>query len=92
MILAIIGWILFGFTAGIVAKSIMPGKDGGGFILTTLLGIGGAITGGFLGNIFGYGINKVGDPGFVMSLLFAVLGSIFILAIFRLGSDELFNT
>ncbi len=88
MILAIIGWIFFGFTAGLIAKAVMPGKDGSGFIITTLLGIGGAVIGGFLGNLFGYGIQEVGGPGFIMSLLFAILGSLFLLAIYRLVSDK----
>lgn len=85
MILAIISWILFGLVVGLVAKFLMPGEDGGGIILTTLLGIGGAIIGGFLANIFGYGINEVGGPGFIMSLLLAIVGSILLLAIYRLG-------
>ncbi len=88
MFLAIMGWILFGFTTGLIAKVVMPGKDGGGFIVTTLLGIGGALIGGFLGNLFGYGIKEVGDPGFIMSLLFAILGSLFLLAIYKIVSDK----
>jgi uncharacterized membrane protein YeaQ/YmgE (transglycosylase-associated protein family) len=53
----IIGWILLGFLAGLLAKAIMPGAERGGFILTTLLGIGGALLGGFLAAILG-----LGDP------------------------------
>lgn len=45
-------WIVLGFVAGYVAKLIMPGPDGGGFILTTILGIVGAFVGGFIGNQF----------------------------------------
>ena len=57
--LAIIGWIVFGLIAGLIAKAIMPGKDPGGFIITTLLGIVGAVIGGFVGRmLFGYG--KIG--------------------------------
>lgn len=88
MVLAIIGWILFGFTAGLIAKAVMPGRDVGGFIITTLFGIGGALIGGFLGDLFGYGVNEVGGPGFIMSLLFAILGSLVLLAIYRLGMDK----
>jgi len=55
--MGIIGWILLGFLAGVIAKAIMPGGEGVGFILTTLLGIGGALLGGFLAAVFG-----LGDP------------------------------
>ena len=67
-----IGWILFGLFVGIVAKFLMPGKDPGGFIITILLGIGGAIVGGYLGRSLGwYGEN---DPvGFMMAVAGAVL-------------------
>ena len=67
-----IGWILFGLFVGIVAKFVMPGKDPGGFIITILLGIGGALIGGYLGRSLGwYGEN---DPvGFMMAVCGAVL-------------------
>jgi uncharacterized membrane protein YeaQ/YmgE (transglycosylase-associated protein family) len=55
--MGIIGWILLGFLAGVIAKAIMPGAERGGFILTTLLGIGGALLGGFLAAVLG-----LGDP------------------------------
>jgi uncharacterized membrane protein YeaQ/YmgE (transglycosylase-associated protein family) len=55
--MGIIGWILLGFLAGLIAKAIMPGGERGGFILTTLLGIGGALLGGFLATVLG-----LGDP------------------------------
>jgi len=75
----IIGWILFGLAVGIVAKLLMPGRDPGGFFITALLGIVGSLVGGFLGRLLGwYGD---GDPvGFVM----AVIGSIILLAAYRL--------
>jgi uncharacterized membrane protein YeaQ/YmgE (transglycosylase-associated protein family) len=75
----IIGWIVFGLVVGIVAKFLMPGRDPGGFFITALLGIVGALVGGFLGRLIGwYGD---GDPvGFVM----AVIGSIILLAAYRL--------
>jgi uncharacterized membrane protein YeaQ/YmgE (transglycosylase-associated protein family) len=53
--MGIIGWILLGFLAGLIAKAIMPGAERGGFILTTLLGIGGALLGGFLATVLGFG-------------------------------------
>lgn len=75
----IIGWIFFGLVVGLVAKFLMPGRDPGGFFITALLGIVGALVGGFLGRLIGwYGD---GDPvGFVM----AVIGSMILLAAYRL--------
>ena len=55
--MGIIGWILLGFLAGLIARAVMPGEERGGCILTTLLGVGGALLGGFLASIFG-----LGDP------------------------------
>jgi uncharacterized membrane protein YeaQ/YmgE (transglycosylase-associated protein family) len=77
--MSILGWILFGLIVGIVAKLLMPGRDPGGFILTALLGIAGALLGGFLGRSAGF--YREGDPvGFVM----AVIGSIALLVLYRL--------
>lgn len=68
----IIGWILFGLVVGAIAKLLMPGRDPGGFIVTMLLGIAGAVAGGFVGRALGwYGPND--GAGFLMSLLGAVL-------------------
>ena len=47
--MSIIGWIIFGLIVGIIAKFLMPGRDPGGYVVTTLLGIAGALVGGFLG-------------------------------------------
>ena len=77
--MSVIGWILFGLVVGVVGKLLMPGRDPGGFILTIVLGIAGALLGGFVGRSLGmYG---EGEPaGFVM----AVVGSIILLVIYRL--------
>ncbi|VFT74698.1 transglycosylase [Klebsiella aerogenes] len=48
-----LSWIIFGLIAGILAKWIMPGKDGGGFIVTVILGIIGAVVGGWISTLFG---------------------------------------
>ena len=84
----ILGWIVFGLIAGIIAKAIMPGKDPGGAIVTILLGIAGSIVGGFVGRaLFGYGRTSSGDisePGTIMSMVFAVIGAIILLAGYRL--------
>ena len=53
--MGIIGWFFLGFLAGLIAKAIMPGAERGGFILTTLLGIGGALLGGLLATVLGFG-------------------------------------
>lgn len=74
-----IGWILFGLVIGVIAKLLMPGRDPGGFIITILLGIGGAVLGGLLGRTLG--LYQPGEPaGFVM----ATLGAILLLFIYRL--------
>ena len=74
----IIGWIVFGLVVGIVAKFLMPGRDPGGFVITAILGIVGALVGGYVGRMIGwYG---EGDPiGFIM----AVVGAIIVLAVYR---------
>jgi uncharacterized membrane protein YeaQ/YmgE (transglycosylase-associated protein family) len=78
--MTVLGWILFGLVVGAVAKLLMPGRDPGGFIVTILLGIAGALLGGFLGRAMGlYG---EGDAaGFLMSLL----GAVALLLIYRLA-------
>jgi uncharacterized membrane protein YeaQ/YmgE (transglycosylase-associated protein family) len=77
--MSIIGWILFGLVVGIVGKLLMPGRDPGGFILTILLGIAGALLGGFVGRALGF--YGEGEPaGFIM----AVIGSIVLLIIYRM--------
>jgi len=74
----VLGWILFGLVVGIVAKFLTPGRDPGGFILTTLLGVAGALLGGYIGRALGfYGPNQA--AGFLMS----VLGAIVLLLIYR---------
>lgn len=79
--MGIILTIVIGFVVGLIARAIMPGKDVMGFILTTLLGIGGALIGKFLGQ--GLGFYKEGEPaGFFMSLLGAVI-LLFIYNLFR---------
>ena len=76
--MTVLGWILFGLVVGIVAKFLTPGRDPGGFILTTLLGVAGALLGGYIGRLLGfYGPNQA--AGFLM----AVLGAIVLLLIYR---------
>ncbi len=82
----LISWIIFGLIAGVIAKIIMPGNDPGGFIITILLGIAGAIVGGFIaGSVLGIGGDAgFGSTGFLTQLIFAVIGAIILLAVYRL--------
>ena len=81
--MSIIGWIVFGLIVGIVAKFLMPGRDPGGLALTIVLGIVGAVVGGFLGRLVGwYG---EGDPvGFLM----AVVGAVVLLVLYRMAAGR----
>lgn len=77
-----IGWIVLGLLAGAIAKAIMPGRDPGGVIMTMLLGVVGALLGGFLGSrIFGV---SLGEFWSLQTWLLAIIGSVIILAIYRL--------
>jgi uncharacterized membrane protein YeaQ/YmgE (transglycosylase-associated protein family) len=78
--MGILGWILFGLVAGVIAKLIMPGKDPGGFIVTILLGIAGALLGGFLGRALGFY-----SEGEAAGMLMSILGAIILLAIYRVA-------
>ena len=78
--MGIISWIILGLIAGAMAKLIMPGKDPGGFIVTVLIGVAGAIVGGFLGSLLGFG----GVSGFdFRSFFLAIIGSILLLWLYR---------
>lgn len=77
--MSILGWILFGLIVGALAKLVMPGRDPGGIIITMLLGIAGAVIGGFIGRSLGfYGPGQT--AGWVMSFL----GAVVLLAIYRM--------
>lgn len=78
--MGILTWIIFGAIVGIIAKWLMPGRDPGGIIITILLGVAGALFGGFIASALG-----LGDvTGFnLWSLIIAVLGAILLLFIYR---------
>ena len=77
--MGILGWILFGLIIGALAKLVMPGRDPGGIIVTMLLGIAGAVLGGFVGRAMGF--YAEGEPaGWIM----AFIGAIVLLVIYRL--------
>ncbi|MGS9314650.1 GlsB/YeaQ/YmgE family stress response membrane protein [Salmonella enterica subsp. enterica serovar Infantis] len=80
--MGIIAWIVFGMIAGVIAKVLMPGRDGGGFILTWILGIVGAVVGGWLATMVGIGGSISGFN--LHSFLVAVVGACVVRVIFRL--------
>ncbi len=77
--MGILTWILFGLVVGIIAKLLMPGRDPGGFIVTILLGIAGALLGGFLGRAMGW-YGEGDAAGWIVS----ILGAIILLALYRM--------
>jgi uncharacterized membrane protein YeaQ/YmgE (transglycosylase-associated protein family) len=78
----IIGWILLGLFAGAIAKLILPGDDPGGIIVTTLIGIAGALVGGFLASALDIGdLDEFFDIG---TWLIAIGGSMLLLLLYRL--------
>lgn len=78
--MGILSWIILGLIAGALAKLIMPGKDGGGFILTMALGIGGAFVGGWLGSFVGLGTTGGLSLG---SIATATAGAFIILFVYQ---------
>lgn len=79
----IIGWIVIGLIAGALAKFIMPGRDPGGIIVTILLGIVGAVIGGFIATALG-----LGAGGNIWNLIIATLGAVILLWIYRMVSSR----
>ena len=77
--MGILGWIFFGLIIGALAKFVMPGRDPGGIIVTMLLGIAGAVLGGFVGRAMGF--YAEGEPaGWIM----AFIGAVVLLVIYRM--------
>lgn len=82
-VLGLVWMLLIGFIAGALAKFIMPGEDGGGFLMTALLGIAGSFTASLLGRMTG--IYRSGDgAGFIA----AVVGAVIILAAYRMFTGQ----
>src|SRR5262245_2167799 len=76
---SILGWIIFGLIVGALAKLVMPGRDPGGIIVTIVLGIVGAVLGGWLGRAIGlYG------PGEAAGFVMALIGALILLGLYRL--------
>jgi uncharacterized membrane protein YeaQ/YmgE (transglycosylase-associated protein family) len=82
----IIGWIVLGLLAGAIAKLIMPGDDPGGFIVTTLIGIAGALVGGFIASALGIGdLDEFFDIG---TWLIAIGGALLLLFLYRMVAGD----
>lgn len=79
--MSILMWILFGLVIGVVAKLLTPGREPSGFVVTTLLGIGGALLGGFIGRAIGLYPSYESTGGFFMS----ILGAVILLGIYNLA-------
>jgi len=79
--MGIIGWIVLGLLAGAIAKAILPGDDPGGILVTMLIGIAGAIVGGFIASALGIGdLDEFFDIG---TWIIAILGSLLLLLAYR---------
>ena len=85
--MGIIAFIILGLLAGIIAKAILPGDDPGGIIITTLIGIAGALIGGFLAGAL-FGAHPLDDFFDISTWLTAIIGSIILLGIYRLVVDR----
>lgn len=82
--MGIIGWIILGLAAGAIAKAILPGSQGGGWLITLVLGVVGALLGGFLGSvIFGVTLEGFFD---ITTWLLAIGGAILVLLIYGLAT------
>ena len=81
--MGIIAFIILGLLAGAIAKAIMPGDDPGGWIITALIGIVGAILGGFLAGVL-FDADPMDEFFDISTWLTAIVGSIILLAIYRL--------
>ncbi|MGC6400365.1 GlsB/YeaQ/YmgE family stress response membrane protein [Sphingomonas sp. FW199] len=73
-----LGWLLIGLVAGAIGKAVMPGRDPGGLIVTILIGIAGALIGGFLARLVG-----LEATGWFTSYLIAIGGSVLLLWLYR---------
>ena len=84
MLTALLFWIIVGLIAGALAKLIMPGDDPGGIIVTIIIGIVGAVIGGFILRALNIG----GNGGFLWSIVAGVIGAVILLAIYRLVANR----
>jgi uncharacterized membrane protein YeaQ/YmgE (transglycosylase-associated protein family) len=78
--MGILSWIIFGLIAGAIAKAIHPGKDPSGWIVTIIIGIVGAVVGGYVSSLLGYGTVSGFD---IKSFVIAIVGAISLLFVYR---------
>ncbi|KFF10148.1 GlsB/YeaQ/YmgE family stress response membrane protein [Chryseobacterium soli] len=83
--MGILTWIIFGLIAGAIAKLIMPGTQGGGWLMTIILGIVGAFVGGFIGSTLGWGTTDSFD---FRSMLLAVGGALIVLWVYGMATKK----
>ena len=87
MITALLFWILVGLVAGALAKLVMPGPDPGGVIVTIVVGVAGAVLGGWLLSLVGIG-GGAGSGGWIFSIVAGVIGAVILLALYRLVANR----
>ena len=85
--MGIIAFIILGLLAGLIAKAIMPGKDPGGYIVTTVIGVAGALIGGFLAAAL-FGAHPLDEFFDISTWLTAIVGSVILLTIYRVVIDR----
>lgn len=83
--MGILSWVIFGLIAGALAKLIMPGDDPGGIIVTILIGVAGAVVGGFIASMVGLGSVSGFNFG---SFIIAIVGAIILLALYRMTKKK----
>ena len=87
MLGAIIFWIIVGLIAGVLAKWVMPGDDPGGIVVTIIIGIAGAVVGGFLLRLLGLGSGG-GTGQWIASIVAGFIGAVILLLIYRLVASR----
>ena len=85
--MGIIAFIILGLLAGLIAKAIMPGKDPGGYIVTAIIGVAGALIGGFLAAAL-FGAHPLDEFFDISTWLTAIVGSVILLALYRVVIDR----
>ena len=87
MITALLFWIIVGLIAGALAKLVMPGDDPGGIVVTIIIGIVGAVIGGFILSLLGIG-GGASTGGFIYNIIGGIIGAVILLAIYRLVANR----
>ena len=85
--MGIIGWIILGLLAGLIAEAILPGDDPGGIIVTTIIGVLGALGGGFIAQAIGFG-DPIDEFFDFSTWIAAIIGAIVLLLIWRAVTGE----